>query len=67
MAEKLWMDMRGYAAAMGVSVQTVRRWISQGRIPRPTRLGHRIHRWRVEVISKHLIFGPQEKGTYANH
>lgn len=48
------------ADVLGVSIRTVENWVDEGRIPRPTRLGHRVY-WHptlfFEWLSQYLMVG----------
>ena len=38
----------------GVSKNTLRRWVDDGKFPRPVALSDRIHAWRIEDVQRWL-------------
>jgi prophage regulatory protein len=50
------IDANGLAVTLGLSVRTVRRLDSSGKIPRPVRIGGAV-RWRTEEIANWLEAG----------
>ncbi len=47
--EKHYRD-RDLAEAYGVSRSTIRRWVSENRLPPPTKIGPKASRWRESDI-----------------
>jgi hypothetical protein len=49
-----WYDIKLIAWELSVSPNTIKSWLSEGRIPPPDIRGHRFNRWRRETISLFL-------------
>lgn len=43
---------RQVAARLGISRPTLWRWVKDGRLPRPVKLGPAVTRWRLSDIEK---------------
>jgi predicted DNA-binding transcriptional regulator AlpA len=53
MNEKAFLSDKELAARYGVIRPTVWRWVSEGRLPAPVRLGPNTTRWRLIDIEEH--------------
>lgn len=49
-----WYDAKRIAWELSVSPNTIKSWLSEGRIPPPDIRGHRFNRWKRETISQFL-------------
>ena len=54
MTAKHYLNDKEIAHQLGISRSSVWRWVDNGNLPRPTRIGPRTVRWSAEAIAKHL-------------
>ena len=49
-----YLSTREVAELFGVSMATVRKWVSEDRLPKPTVINQRVHRWRLSDVDRQL-------------
>lgn len=49
-----WVDAKRIAGDTCTTVNTIRTWLAQGRMPPPDIRGHRFNRWKRETIAPFL-------------
>jgi excisionase family DNA binding protein len=53
LSERL-LTIQEVAKLYNVAVRTLRRWITEGRIPQPMHINQRVLRWKASEIQRHL-------------
>lgn len=53
-SRKKYVRAKECAAMFGVSESTWWRWLAEGRLPKPIKIGPRVTCWRIEELEKRL-------------